>query len=325
MQGTKKIIKYLKDYITIPNKIFYYPKQNLAYFKKIKKAHIVITMSWGKSMWGGKEAVKIPETQNLKLIHLPGAGLDAIDFSQLPDKCKVCNVYEHEIPMAEYCIGNILYWEMELLRKVIKFKSLDWSDCMIFDGSTHSELYNKSLAIIGYGKIGKEIAKRIKPFGVEVTSYTRVKQKKDRYLTNVYLSSQLKKNIHKFDYIIIACPLTNKTENLINKDIIKKMKKTAVIINVARGGIVNEKDLYYALKRKQIAGAIIDTWFKYPNSKIQNRFEPSSYRFDKLPNIIMTPHISAWSEGMIKRRSQIISDNINRLRSNKKLINEIKY
>jgi phosphoglycerate dehydrogenase-like enzyme len=102
------------------------------------------------------------------------------------------------------------------------------------------------------------------------------------------------------------------------------MKKDAVIINIARGGIINEKDLYDALKKRLIGGAIIDTWFKYPQSKEQNGFKPSKYLFNKMKNVIMSPHISAWSENMIERRSRVISDNINRLYSKKGLINTVR-
>ncbi len=282
-------------------------------------------MSWGKSMWGGSKKIDIPKTQNLKLIHLPGAGLDAIEFDYIPKKCKVCNVYEHEIPMAEYCIGTILNWEMKLIEKANKFKKLDWSDCMIFDGKNHGELFNKTVGILGYGKIGLEIAKRLRMFGVNIIGYTRVARKKDKLLHSSYPSIQLKKTVNKLDYLIIACPLTKDTKGIINKKILKFMRKNSVIINVARGGIINEKDLYLALKNKEIAGAIIDTWFNYPINKKQNGFNPSSFNYYKMPNVLMTPHISAWSEGMIRRRSLIISENINRLYNGKKLLNEIKY
>ncbi len=324
VQGTRKIITYLKSYIKIPNKLYYFSKQNEKYFTKLKTADVVITMSWGKTMWGGTENLKIPEVEKLKLIHLPGAGTDAINFSQLPKNCKVCNVYEHEIPIAEYCLANILNWEMNLIQKTTRFKNLDWSDCMIFDGPTHSELFNKNIGILGYGKIGMEIAKRIKPFGTNLTGYTRTVRKKDKYINNLYLSKDLKKNVHNLDYLIIACPLTKSTKNIINSNVFKFMKKDAVIVNIARGGIINEKDLYYALKKKLVGGAIIDTWFKYPQSKEQNGFKPSTYAFNKMENVVMSPHISAWSENMLERRSKVISDNINRLYTKKSLINVVK-
>jgi lactate dehydrogenase-like 2-hydroxyacid dehydrogenase len=232
----------------MPYKLYYFAKQNENYFKKLKKADVVITMSWGKTMWGGTENLKVPEVQYLKLIHLPGAGTDAINFSQLPKNCKVCNVYEHEIPIAEYCVFCYRNWEINLIEKTSKFKNLDWSDCMIFDGPTHSELYDKSIGILGYGKIGKEIAKRIKPFGTHIIGYTRTNRKKDKYLNSLYLSKDLKKNVGNLDYLIISCPLTKSTKNIINSNVFKLMKKNAVIINIARGGIINDRIFFHKFK-----------------------------------------------------------------------------
>ena len=152
--------------------------------------------------------------------------------------------------------------------------------------------------------------------------YTRTIRKKDKYLNNLYLSNNLKKSVGNLDYLIIACPLTKSTK-IINSTVFKYMKKNVVIINIARGAIINEKDLYDALKRL-IGGVIIDTWFKYPQNKEQNGFKPSKYSFNKIKNVIMTPHISAWSENMIQRRSRVISENINRLYNKKGLINLVK-
>ena len=90
------------------------------------------------------------------------------------------------------------------------------------------------------------------------------------------------------------------------------MKKTAVIVNIARGEIIKEKDLYDSLMNIQLGGAIIDTWYKYP-SKLVKSFNPSNYDFHKLSNVIMTPHISVWSSNMILRRSELIKRNINNL------------
>ena len=93
------------------------------------------------------------------MLHLPGAGLDGIDFSQISKATKMCNVYGHEIPIAEYCIGTILSWEMQLIKKINGFKKLDWKDSLVFAAPFHGELFNKKIAILGYGRIGKEISK----------------------------------------------------------------------------------------------------------------------------------------------------------------------
>ena len=121
----------------------------------------------------------------------------------------------------------------------------------------------------------------------------------------------------------MCCPLTSATENIINKKIFSSMKETSVIVNIARGGVIKEKDMYDALKSKTIGGAIIDTWYNYPFSKSDKYLKPSRYNFHKLNNIIMTPHISAWSLDMINRRAGVINKNIENLYYRKKLKNQL--
>ena len=324
VQGTKLISDYLKKNLRIPSSIFYFSVQNDKYYTKVKNTNVLITMSWGKSIFGGKEILKIPETKKLQLLHTPGAGTDGINFDKLPKKCKVCNVYEHETTIAEYCLANILNWEIKLIKKSIKFKSLDWSDSLFSTGAPHSELKNKTIGIIGYGRIGKEIAKRLKPFGTNTYAFTRIQRGKDKHLNKSIEIKYLKKFIKDLDYIILSCPLTKKTENLINKDNLKLMKKSSVIINIARGDIINEKDFYLALKNNIIGGGIIDTWYKYPTNKDKKKFNPSRYDYHKLNNVIMTPHISAWSESMIIRRANFILKNIENLYFKKSLKNLVK-
>ena len=137
--------------------------------------------------------------------------------------------------------------------------------------------------------------------------------------------NNFEKYISELDYIILCCPLNNDTKNLINKNNIKLMKKSAVIINIARGDIINEEDFYLALKNNIIGGGIIDTWYKYPINKNKKKFKPSKYDFHKLNNLIMTPHTSAWSKKMIIRRSSLIKKNIENLYLKKKLCNQINF
>ena len=102
------------------------------------------------------------------------------------------------------------------------------------------------------------------------------------------------------------------------------MKETSVIVNIARGSIINERELFSFLKNNKIGGAVIDTWFKYPADKSEKQFKPSAFDFNKLNNVVMTPHISAWSEEMLVRRSNLISSNIEKLYLKKSLINQLK-
>ena len=325
VQGTKLIADYLKKNLDIPNSVHYSKIQDNQFLKKVKNADVLVTMSWGKSMFGGKGVLKIPDVKKLKLIHTPGAGTDGINFEKVPSNCKICNVYEHEVPIAEYCLANMLNWEIKMIQKINRFKMLDWSDSLFSLGIPHSELRGKCVGIIGYGRIGKEIAKLLHVFKTKTYSFTRVKTKKDNFIKKSIVISNFEKYIHELDYIILCCPLNKNTENLINKDNLKLMKKSAVIINIARGDIINEEDFYFALKNNIIGGGIIDTWYKYPINKNKKKFKPSKYDFHKLNNLIMTPHTSAWSKSMIIRRSNLIKKNIENLFRKKKLYNKVYF
>ncbi len=314
---TKLLRKFLKKDFTIKQ----FSGFNKSSCEKLKDIDILVSMSWGKSIWGESLKVDIPITKKLKLIHLPGSGTDGVDFSKVPNGCKVCNVYEHEIAISEFIIANLLNWEIKLINKLENFKKYNWKDSMLFSKNPHGELNNKKVAILGYGRIGKELTKKLTVFNSHTTIITRKKIKKEKVFNRNILISNIKKNIKDFDYFIVACDLNKSTFNLISKKEIKLMKKNCVIVNVARGPIVNEQDLYNALKNNLIGGAIIDTWWRYPEIKNKENFKPSRFDFGKLKNIVMTPHLSALSSNLLERRIKVISKNILALKRNKKLMN----
>jgi phosphoglycerate dehydrogenase-like enzyme len=278
----------------------------------LKSADAVITMDW--------DYHKQP-FDRLKLIHLPGAGLDAINFKSVPDKVTVCNVFEHEVPISEYVISSILMWTTKIHLQDRLLRKNDWSGSHLF-GPTHQELCGKTIGILGYGRIGKAIASRIKPFGVEVIACAPRAPtsgvKPDKY----YPLSQLNQFLSTSDFLVIAAPLTDETHDLIGDKELTQMKPNSVLINIARGTIVNEKAIFNALKTRAIEGAIIDTWYHYPENLLDDT-PPSNYDFSKLENVIMTPHSSAWTDGLILRRNRVIAENLNRLSDGRELMNVV--
>jgi phosphoglycerate dehydrogenase-like enzyme len=101
------------------------------------------------------------------------------------------------------------------------------------------------------------------------------------------------------------------------------MKPTAVIINVARGTLIDEKALFEACRKRTIGGAVIDTWYRYPRQGVLCG-EPSAYPFRELDNVIMTPHASGWTEGLLPRRCRFIAANLDRLARNEPLLNVVR-
>jgi phosphoglycerate dehydrogenase-like enzyme len=316
---TKLLKKYLKSGFTVKQ----FSNMNRQNFSKFKDFDVLVSMTWGKSMWGENKKFNVPEIKKLKLIHLPGSGTDGIDFSLVPRGCIVCNVYEHEIAMSEFIIANLLNWEINLINKINKFKEYNWEDSMLFSNQPHGELFEKEVGILGYGRIGKAVAKKLKAFDAKISVITRKKIKKDGYFNRNILVTDILKTMNKYDYFIVACDLNESTLNLITEKQMSSMNKNCVLVNVARGPIVNEKDLYFALRKKLIRGAIIDTWYKYPKKENLKYFKPSKYNFSRLKNIIMTPHLSALTENLLERRVGIITKNIIAIKNNKKLINVV--
>jgi phosphoglycerate dehydrogenase-like enzyme len=98
------------------------------------------------------------------------------------------------------------------------------------------------------------------------------------------------------------------------------MRPEALLINVGRGAVIDEQALYEALAGRQIGGAVIDTWYQYP-TPTQTECAPSKFDFAALDNVLMTPHMSGWTEGTVRRRQETLADNIGRLSRGEALIN----
>jgi len=275
-----------------------------AYAGHLAEADAVVAMSWP-----GQGAT----APRLKLLQLPGAGYDGVDFAAVPAQAWVCNVFEHEIGIAEYLIAAMLEWQIGLRRMDEQIRQGSWLGTFNHpDGVIlHGELHGKTIGIIGYGHIGRALAVRAKPFGVRVVACTRSpgKAQGDVHADAVWPMDELPRLLAEADFVIVACPLTAATEGLIDEGALAHMKPTAVIANVARGPVIDETALFEVLAARRIGGAIIDVWYDYPQRGETTRL-PSARPFHELDNIIMSPHASGLSEGLLKRRWQRIAANL---------------
>jgi phosphoglycerate dehydrogenase-like enzyme len=124
------------------------------------------------------------------------------------------------------------------------------------------------------------------------------------------------------DFVVVACPLSEATRGLIGKAELDRMKPGAVLINVARGPIVDEDALFAALRARRIGGAALDTWYRYPEGD-DPALRPSRHPFHEQGNVVMTPHCSGWTEGLMARRFALICDNLERLQAGRPLLNQV--
>jgi phosphoglycerate dehydrogenase-like enzyme len=281
--------------------------------RKLADSDAMISMNWPGDM---------PPAPKLKLLHLPGAGTDDIAFEAVPARAAVCNVFEHEIGIAEYVMSAMLQWVIGIPRMDAALRRGEWYGSHL-SGPRHGELYAQTLGIVGYGRIGREVATRARAFGMSVLACSRTPGSGDGMVPQIEPMGKLDDLLAKVDFLLLALPLDSSTAGLIGTQQLARMKSGAFIINVARGALIDEKALYEACRDHRIGGAAIDTWYRYP-AQGQVRGEPSSLPFRDLDNIIMTPHGSGWTEGLLPRRCRLIARNLDRLARGEPLFNVVR-
>jgi phosphoglycerate dehydrogenase-like enzyme len=252
--------------------------------------------------------------RRLNLVQVPGAGLDRIDRSALPTGAWLANAYGHEIGIAEYVIGGMLALTRDFIRLDARLRQGHWESQWAVSAPPPApwpELAGKTLGILGYGRIGQCVARRAQAFDMAVWAIRRDSAPSDTHgLAFLGRPDALGEVLRRADYLVIALSLTEATRGLLGERELRLMKPTAVLINVARAEIVDEAALYRALARRTIAGAALDVWYRYP--KGPGPTLPAGYAFWELPNVLMTPHASGWTDGMLEARAKLIAENIRR-------------
>ncbi|MCS7023174.1 MAG: 2-hydroxyacid dehydrogenase [Bryobacteraceae bacterium] len=231
----------------------------------------------------------LPRAHRLKLFLYPGAGVVHESPAELPEGCALVNCFEHETPVAEFVMMAILMHATGVEEKAAAFRQGLWLGSGRVGGEPHREVQGSTLGLIGYGHIGRAVARRAEAFGMRVLAL-RSNQ-----------AERLPQVLSESDFLVIACPLTPDTRSLIGAEQLRQMKRTAYLVNVSRAEIVAEQALYEALRTGQIAGATLDVWYQYPSDG-SNQGRGSCLPFHELPNVLPTPHMSAWTSGLIRRR-----------------------
>ncbi len=208
---------------------------------------------------------------NLKLVLRAGVGLDNVDQECCERKgIEVRNTAEAStISVAELVFALLLSIARRVVQRTEEIKKGHWRK----EGGF--ELSGKTLGIVGYGRIGREVAKRAKIFGMTVVAYDPFYEK-----TDVPMLS-LNELLHVSDIITLNIPLTDATENIINAKTIQEMKDGVILINTSRGEVIDEDDLYDALVKGKISFAGLDVF----------HIEPPNSKLLELENVVLTPHI----------------------------------
>ncbi len=238
----------------------------------------------------------INQGKRLKIIGRTGVGYDNVDI-KTADKA---GIYVVNTPGANnHSVADLTVGLMLSIGRLIpqinhKTRNGDWKRLI------GRELWNKKVGIIGTGDIGQKVAGRLKGFNCEILAYDITKNEefiRDYDATYLELDELLK----RADYISLHLPLNEGTRGLIDARRLSLMKKEAYIINTARGGIINEDDLYEALKAGTIAGAASDVFSNEP---------PGKHKLFELDNFIATSHIGAFTYEASERIGMKLAQNV---------------
>ncbi|MGB9715535.1 MAG: phosphoglycerate dehydrogenase [Thermodesulfovibrionales bacterium] len=240
----------------------------------------------------------IDAASNLKVIGRAGSGLDNVDITAATKKgIVVMNAPGgNTITTAEHTMALMFALARQIPQATASMKQGKWEKKKFMG----VELFNKTLGIIGIGNIGSQVAKRAQAFAMNVISYDPFLSDEKAKTMGVEKVS-LEELFRRSDFITIHTPITAETRNLINRETIKKMKDGVRIINCARGGIVNEKDLYDALIEGKVAGAALDVFEKEP---------PENNPLITLDNVVTTPHLGAATKEAQENVAIVIAEQI---------------
>jgi phosphoglycerate dehydrogenase-like enzyme len=269
------------------------------------------------------------EMLNLEWIQLGSAGYEQLKGLPLISRgVRVTNASgANDVPIAEWCLTMMVMFERDFRRLLENQRTATWDR----DARFQSELRGRRVGIIGYGNIGREVGRVCRCLGLEVWAMDRapIGPRPNRYAPpgtgdpegacpqRKFTIDQMAELLPYLDYLILTMPLTMETRGIIGERELRMLPPTAVLLNPARGPLVQEQALLAALSEGWIAGAALDAHYHYPM--------PPDHSLWSMPNVMMTPHISGSSAGraFLPRVWELFAENLVRYQDGRPLLNEL--
>jgi phosphoglycerate dehydrogenase-like enzyme len=248
--------------------------------------------------------------KRLRLIQTIGAGVDAVlPAPDLPPSVRITNARGVSgEQMSEYALAMMLAFAKQLPRALANQRAQRWQSVV------PNSLAGKTCSILGMGAIGQVVAERAKQFGMCVIGIQR-QPKPFRHADEVLAPEQIQRAVQQADYLVVILPKTAQTRNLLNAKVLANLHSDAVLINMSRGGIVDEAAVANMLNSGRLRGAALDVFEEEPLPETSDLWMNS--------NLIITPHMAGLVPDYLDRVLKIFIDNIRRLEDGKPLINEI--
>jgi phosphoglycerate dehydrogenase-like enzyme len=254
----------------------------------------------------------LERSPRLKWIQTMSAGIDLLPEEIRGGRVRIVNAAGlHGTPMGEMVLEMMLMFAKDAPACFQMKQAKEWRRFR------PGLLRGQTVGILGLGAVGREIARLCKAFGMEVIGIRRSGRPEQPlpHVDRVYPRERLPELLAECDFVVLALPLTKETRSLIGEKELRGMKPTAVLINPARGAIVDEGALVRALEEKWIAGAGLDVFVKEPL--------PPESPFYELPNVIMSPHISGDMPDYESRATDVFCENLRRYLTDAPFLHEV--
>lgn len=259
---------------------------------------------------------QFPSAKKLKWIHSTAAGVGQLMYPELRGSGIVLTNARgiHSIPMSEHILGMILALA-RCFPDAFRFqRAAHWAQQEIWD-SRPSELTDKVLLIVGFGSIGHALARLVQPTGMRIWGVTRSGSDDNQFAERILPASELHSALPQADFVVLAAPETPDTRQMIGSRELALMKRSAYLLNVARGTLIDQSALITALSSHAIAGAALDVAEEEPL--------PPGNPLWKLDNVFITPHVSAVTENLWERQENLLLENLDRWFDGRELLNRV--
>jgi D-2-hydroxyacid dehydrogenase (NADP+) len=250
---------------------------------------------------------QLREAARLKWVHTTSAGVGQLMYPEFRSSGVILTNASgvHAPAMAEHITGMILAMARDFPGAMRYQAKRKWAQQEIWDGPARPRELSGALAlIVGFGAVGRAVAERLHGFGMHIWAATRSGKAEAGLAERAFPAAELNDALRAADYVILAAPETPQTHHLVGAEQLSAMKRSAILVNVARGSLVDQAALIAALEKRAIGGAALDVATPEP-------LPPESPLWS-LDNVFITPHTSGISERIWQRETELLISNLER-------------
>ena len=241
---------------------------------------------------GRPTAEQLESFPELDTLIIPWSGLPDVtrDVMLLRPTIRVHNLHHNDAPVAELAFALLLAASKFIVPLDQSLRAHDWSPR--YKPNPSMLLRDKTALILGYGSIGRRLARICRAMDMKVLAVKRnIREGSDELVDEIHSLDDLPELLPRTHVLLVCLPHTPDTESVIGLRELDALPKEAVLVNIGRGPVIDEKALYQALKEGRISGAGLDVWYRYPSSEEERlNTPPSRYPFQELDNVVLSPH-----------------------------------